>query len=147
MSCPDPGTGSIAGKWMHHPDPRRLPLLACLLSLGGCVAPYAVELNTAHFPPSRAARIVKTEPATSCITVGTFRGRESQSCPIGESYCALRKLARQHGADTVWIESVDQTYYEGAWQPINGRLVHLRPFTTTTDSGKLLRCQSTGVSP
>jgi hypothetical protein len=123
----------------------RLPLVGAVLMLGACVAPYAVEPTTAHFSPAKAARIIEDDPPADCVTVATFRGSESRACPAGEPYCALRKVARAYGADTVWIERVDRASYAGEWKLIRGRLVHLRPFTTNTDIGKFLRCENTDL--
>jgi hypothetical protein len=123
----------------------RLLLIGALLTLGACVAPYVVQPTTAHFAPATAARIIENDPPAGCVTVATFRGNESRACPTDEPYCALRKVARAYGADTVWIERVDHASYEGEWKLIRGRLVHLRPFTTTTDVGRFLRCENTGL--
>jgi hypothetical protein len=125
-----------------------MPLCASVLFLDGCVSPYVIEPTAAHFPPtSSAVQVVETAPAASCVAVGSFRGWESRACPAGEVFCVLKKLARQHGADTIWIERVDRTEYVGEWKMIRGQLVHLRPFTTRTDTGRLLRCDGAVKRP
>lgn len=131
---------------MGRPILFQLAAIASVFVVGACVSPYTVEPAAAHFPPSLAARIVETEPPAHCALVATFRGNESAACPAGQPYCALQKLARSQGADTIFMERSEQTHYEGEWREIHGQLVHLRPFTTTTHTGKFMRCEDSAAS-
>lgn len=131
---------------MGRPLLSQLTAFASVFIVGACVSPYTVEPAAAHFSPTAAVQIVDVEPGAPCVLVATFRGNESAACPAGERYCLLQKLARSRGANTILMERTEQSYYEGEWKEIRGRLVHLRPFTTTTHTGKFLRCEDNASS-